>query len=88
MGCGRSPPQALGRLTTIDYPTDPDVTTTYDALGRKTSVTDATGTWAYTYDGTSPRVATVTDPDENVLSHTYDACGERIGVRSFIRPVQ
>ena len=62
---------------TLDYPTDPDVTTVYDALGRKTSVTDATGTWAYTYDGTSARVATVTDPDGNVLSYTYDACGER-----------
>jgi uncharacterized protein RhaS with RHS repeats len=38
---------------TIDYPTDPDVTTSYDALGRKTSVTDATatGTWTYTYAG-------------------------------------
>jgi hypothetical protein len=29
----------LGRLVTLDYPTDPDVTTVYHALGRKTSVT-------------------------------------------------
>jgi YD repeat-containing protein len=67
----------LGRLVTLDYPTDPDVTTAYDALGRKTSVTDATGTWAYAYDGVSSRVVTVTDPDGNVLSYTHDACGER-----------
>jgi YD repeat-containing protein len=67
----------LGRPATIDYPADTDVTTVYDALGRKTSVTDATGTWTYTYDATSTRVATVTDPDGNVLSYTYAACGER-----------
>ena len=67
----------LGRLTGIDYPTDTDVVTVYDDLGRRASVTDATGTWVWTYDGDWSRVLTETDPDGNVLTYAYNACGHR-----------
>ena len=67
----------LGRLTGIDYPTDADVVTVYDDLGRRASVTDAIGTWEWTYDENSSRVLTETDPDGNVLTYAYDACGAR-----------
>ncbi|NOY79627.1 MAG: hypothetical protein GXP31_01350, partial [Kiritimatiellaeota bacterium] len=48
-------------LTLIDSPDDPDISYTYDALGRKTAVTDATGTTTWTYDAVG-RVATVDGP--------------------------
>jgi YD repeat-containing protein len=58
-------------------PGDTDIAFTYDALGRLAARTDAAGAWAWTYDGDSGRVLTVTDPDANVLSYTYDAGGQR-----------
>jgi RHS repeat-associated protein len=42
---------AVGRKVGTDYSdATPDVSATYDAVGRATSVTDGTGTTAYTYD--------------------------------------
>jgi RHS repeat-associated protein len=58
-------------------PGDTDIAYTYDALGRLAARTDAAGAWAWTYDGDSGRVLTVTDPGGNVVSYTYDAAGQR-----------
>jgi len=45
---------ALGQLITVDYADvdTPDVTQSYDRLGRMTSITDGSGTRSYSYDPT------------------------------------
>ena len=49
---------------------------TYDAAGRRASMTDATGTTRYSYDSTG-RLLTVTEPDGGVTAASYDAAGQR-----------
>jgi YD repeat-containing protein len=77
---------AAGQVVLVDYPPagsgagdpgDTDIAYTYDTLGRLAARTDAAGAWAWTYDGDSGRVLTVTDPDGNVVSYAYDAGGQR-----------
>ena len=68
-----------GRLTSITDWASPArvVTYQYDGSGRLWKVTDREGkTTTYTYDGTSHRIATITDPRGNVaLTNTYDPQG-------------
>jgi RHS repeat-associated protein len=68
-----------GRLTTItDWATPARaVTYQYDATGRLWKVTDREGkTTTFAYDGTSARIATITDARSHVaLTLTYDAQG-------------
>ena len=47
-----------GRLTLIDFPHDTDVSLTYDAAGRKTGMTDGSGTTGWTFDNAN-RVTSV-----------------------------
>jgi len=56
-----------------------DVTFTYDAAGRRASMTDATGTTHYSYDAAG-RLLTVTDPDGGATTAGYDAAGQRISL--------
>ncbi|MBP9025503.1 MAG: hypothetical protein KBH81_05055 [Phycisphaerae bacterium] len=52
---------ATGELTSIDYSdATPDVTMSYDRLGRKYQVTDAAGTRTFAYDASSLALATET----------------------------
>ena len=53
-----------------------EVSYTYDKLGRRTSMTDATGATHYTYDGAG-NLLTVTEPDGSVFTAQYDKAGQR-----------
>ncbi len=72
---------AADRLKTISYPA-PDafsVNYTYDADGRRASMTDATGQTTYSYDelGRLSSVRTATGQD---LSYAYDLADHRTGI--------
>lgn len=47
------------------------VTWSFDALGRVTNETNVLGSFAYTYDGATPRVATATYPNGQTTTYTY-----------------
>jgi RHS repeat-associated protein len=80
-----------GKLETINYSDDtPDVSSTYDRLGRPLTVTDATGTRSFAYDPTKLRLDTETLPagfyGARVLKRDYQgsASGEIPGrVRGY-----
>lgn len=84
-GRPRSVEAPSGRTTTFDYDVrsmvtkvdysdnTPDVTIDYDALGRRSSVTDGTGTWGYTYDDLD-RPLTITHGSDQ-WTYTWDAAG-------------
>ena len=65
-----------GDLTGIDYsdPATPDVTYAYDAAGRRTTMTDGTGTTTYTYDAADRRTAATTAA--GTVAYAYDSAGE------------
>lgn len=66
-----------GQLTGISYDdaaTTP-VTYSYDALGRRSSMTDASGTTRYRYDEQS-RLVAVTDGAGRTVARTYDPRGD------------
>jgi RHS repeat-associated protein len=78
---------AAGRVTTSTYDTDGNltgvtysdaatspVTYTYDAAGRRTSMTDGTGTTTYSYDADG-RTTGVTDGAGESVSYEYDPAG-------------
>jgi RHS repeat-associated protein len=65
---------ALGRLTQIDYPGDPDVTFRYDANSQRIRMSDSTGTTLWAYDGLG-RIQSVTDPSNKVVSYAYNGLG-------------
>jgi RHS repeat-associated protein len=64
-------------LTSVSYsdPGTPNVTYTYDADGRRTSMTDGTGTTTYSYDADS-RLTSVQDGAGSTVSYGYDAAGD------------
>lgn len=77
---------ASNRLSQLQDPLGRRVTYAYDASGRLATVTDKIGNatgqnpalhqWKYAYDGTSPHITTITDPDSRVrVTNTYDSLG-------------
>jgi RHS repeat-associated protein len=67
-------------------------TVTHDAAGRVTSAANGLGTFTYTYDGDSPRVASQTFPNGQTAKFDYsgslrDHVLERITFRSGERPI-
>jgi RHS repeat-associated protein len=60
----------LGRVTTRAI-NGVGVTWAFDALGRVLSEVNVLGTFAYTYDGTTNRVATVTYPNGQTSTYSY-----------------
>ena len=70
---------ALGQLTGIDY-TDstPDVTFTYDRLGRQLTITDVLGTRTNVYDALSLLEEQL--PDGTVLARSVDSFGRASGI--------
>jgi len=70
-----------GELLKIDYAdTTPDVTFTYDRLGRQNKVVDAVGTRTFTY-GSNLQLATevITGTTSGTITRTYDALGRAGG---------
>lgn len=60
--------------TTYSDGTTPAVTTAYDTLGRRTSMTDGTGTSTYTWDSLQ-RLTSTTDGAGAIVSYGYDLAG-------------
>ncbi|MEK3848717.1 MULTISPECIES: RHS repeat-associated core domain-containing protein [Paenibacillus] len=56
---------------------DETVSYTYDATGKRTSMTDTTGKTSYQYDPSTEQLTTVTFPDGLQLKNQYDANGNR-----------
>jgi RHS repeat-associated protein len=65
-----------GHLTTTDFsdPATHDVTLGYDPLGRRSTMTDASGTSSYSYTNTG-KLAQVTDGHGDTLGYGYDDAG-------------
>lgn len=69
------------QLSTVDYPADVDVTFTYDTLGRRTTMTDGTGTTSWSYDSLG-RLGTNTQPGvDRSLLYGYDTYGQRTAMQ-------
>ena len=68
----------LDRLTNIGFAdaNTPDVTFSYDALGRRSAMQDGWGTTSYTYD-VMDRVTAVADPASRTLTYAYDRGSRR-----------
>ncbi|GAV15285.1 wall-associated protein WapA [Paenibacillus sp. NAIST15-1] len=62
-------------LTAVAAP-DERITYSYDAMGKRTAMTDQTGTTGYAY-YPSGELASITYPDKTVLSFNYDQRGLR-----------
>ena len=67
----------LDRLTGVEYPKGVDDIFTYDALSRRTSVTDAIGTVTYQYDAIG-RLTRVTYPGNKTVRYEYDMADRRV----------
>jgi len=65
---------ALDRLVKVRYPGAEAVSFTYDPVGRRTTMHDASGTTRYAYD-IHDRVTSITDPAGHALSYAYDPRG-------------
>ncbi len=65
---GRLVKKTADHAVTVSY--------TYNDLGQRTSMTDATGTSRYSYDAAG-RLVTVTEPDGAETTAGYDAAGQR-----------
>jgi len=61
------------------YTTTQTIEYTYDAVGNRTTMRDATGTTTYTYDQ-ADRLISQTDPQGQQISFAYDGVGNRTGV--------
>ena len=62
-------------------PGDETVSFTYDLAGRRTGMTDQTGTTAYAYDPANGALQSVTFPDGRVIRYDYDAAGNRTDMK-------
>ncbi|MCB1555584.1 MAG: tandem-95 repeat protein [Xanthomonadales bacterium] len=67
----------MGRLQHIDYSHDADVTTQYDQVGRRGSVSDARGPSSWSYDARG-RVLQSIDADGHVIEYQYDSIGNLV----------
>ncbi|CAG0954738.1 partial tRNA3(Ser)-specific nuclease WapA, partial [Anaerolineae bacterium] len=67
------------RLTAVFYPTD-TVRYGYDGVGNRTVMTDAIGVTTFRYDALN-RLTGHTDPLRQIITNTYDAYGNVIGLR-------
>lgn len=71
---------AANQLTDIDYPgTSEDVSFTYDAAGRRASMTDGLGTTTWAYDDLN-RPTAINDPFGAIVGYSYDSAGNRTGL--------
>jgi RHS repeat-associated protein len=70
---------AAGELTSQNAPGVP-VSYTYDALGRRATMSDVTGTTTYGYDAAS-RTTSIASP-QGTVSYTYDNAGQRTNMTS------
>jgi RHS repeat-associated protein len=72
---------AANQLVGVAYSTNTaaNVTFAYDAAGRRTSMTDGTGTTTYTYDSLS-RLLSVKDGSGSTAGYTYDLNDNLIGI--------
>jgi RHS repeat-associated protein len=81
-GCSTMSYDDAGQLTAIDYsdPATPDVTNIiYDDLGRRTAMTDGTGTSTWSWDSLG-RLTTATDGASQIVSHGYDRRSNRTSI--------
>ncbi len=67
----------LGRVVRTIDPLGNETSTTYNAIGKQATVTDAAGTTAYAYDARGILICT-TYPDGSTTEARYDAGGRRI----------
>lgn len=72
---------SAGRLTSTGYSdhSTPNVTYTYDPVGRRTSMTDGTGTSHYSYN-TAGWLTSTTDGAGDVVGYSYDLDGNPTAV--------
>ena len=71
----------LGQLTDIDYSdATPDVSFTYDRLGRQVAVTDVLGASTNLYDPATLAVSEEQRPDGTALHRSYDPFGRPSGI--------
>jgi YD repeat-containing protein len=76
---------ATGSMTNIDYSAaaTADISFTYDRLGRRTTITDAAGTWTFQYDpdtlALTNEVLVTLDGITNALTRSQDALGRPEG---------
>ena len=69
----------LGRPTTISNALGQQTSYTYDTLGRVLEMTDGNNaTTTYSYDGLNRLTSTTYAQDNETVSHTYDALGNRL----------
>ncbi|MCL5772871.1 MAG: hypothetical protein M1536_00630, partial [Firmicutes bacterium] len=64
----------LGRLIQKTYPDQTSVSYTYDAISRRTAMTDTIGTYTYQYDSLN-RLTSTTAPGNKTISYQYDPNG-------------
>lgn len=80
VGCVRYVHDAADQLTAINYrPGTPNVTMAYDVTGRRTSMTDGSGTSRYTYDSLD-RLTSSTNGAGQTTGHNYDLRGNATGI--------
>jgi RHS repeat-associated protein len=68
---------SLDEVIAITEPDGNTITFTYDANGFPASMTDAEGTWTFTYDALG-NLLSETDPDGNTRTITYDSSGQAV----------
>jgi RHS repeat-associated protein len=76
-GVTRMTYDAAGNLERVTDPTDREVSFTYDARGRRTSMTDAAGTVQWRYDSAG-RLVGSTDANGHEVTYTNDTAGRPV----------
>jgi len=61
----------------VDYPSDADVSFTYDTLGRRSTMTDATGTTSWSYDSPGRLATNTLAGVDRSLVFGYDTYGQK-----------